>query len=63
MISQRIKELRLQMRMTQEEFGERVGVTQQHIGAIEKGVRGPSPSLVFMITKKFKVKESWLNGD
>ena len=59
-IGQRIKELRDQRGMSQEKFGERLGVTQQYVGALESGKRNPGSALVFMISKKFGVLEEWL---
>lgn len=59
-IGPRIKELREDRGLSQERFGERIGVTQQYVGALEMGKRFPGPALVFMISKKFRVKERWL---
>lgn len=59
-IGQRIKELREDRGLSQEKFGQRIGVTQQYVGALEMGKRQPGTALVFMISKKYKVKELWL---
>ena len=59
-IGQRIKELREARGLSQEKFGERVGVTQQYIGALECGKRNPGPALVFMMAKKFGTSEAWI---
>ena len=59
-IGERIKHLRDLRGLSQEKFGEKVGVTQQYVGALESGKRNPGPALVFMISKKFSTSEAWL---
>lgn len=59
-VGKKIRILRNLNDMTQAEFAKRLGITQQHVGALELGKRNPSPSLVFMISKKFKVSQKWL---
>ncbi|HIP74191.1 MAG TPA: transcriptional regulator [Euryarchaeota archaeon] len=50
----RIRELRNQRGITQEELAEAVGVTRQTIIAIEKGRYDPSLRLAFKIARFFK---------
>jgi len=59
-IGGRIKRLRSLRNMTQEKFAERVGITQQYVGALELGNRTPSPGLLIAIAYKFRVSERWL---
>lgn len=56
----RIKELRKGLYLSQVEFSKRIGVTNAHISAIEKGKTAPSPALIKLISKEFKVTENWL---
>lgn len=56
----RIKELRKELYLSQVEFSKRIGVTNAHISAIEKGKTLPSPALIKLISKEFKVTENWL---
>ncbi|HEY3379294.1 MAG TPA: helix-turn-helix transcriptional regulator [Armatimonadota bacterium] len=49
----RVKELRLQRGMTQEEFAERVAVSRQTIISIESGRYNPSILLAFKIARVF----------
>lgn len=51
----RIKELRQQFDITQEEFAERVGVSRQTIVALEKGKYNPSIILAFRIANIFNL--------
>lgn len=56
----RIRELRKWQHLSQVEFAGRVGVTNAHISAIEKGKTMPSSALIKLISKEFKVTEKWL---
>lgn len=49
----RIRELRKEKNMTQEELSQLVGVSRQSIVAIETGKYNPSLKLAFKIAKKF----------
>jgi len=53
-IENRVHELRLEKKMTQEELAQKVGVTRQTIIAIEKGNYTPSVLLSLKISKVFK---------
>ena len=46
--------------MTQEEFGERIGLSKSGISNIEKGIRGISERHIKLICTMFNVNESWL---
>ena len=60
----RIRKVRKDWNITQVEFAKRLGVTNAHISAIEKGKTVPSQALVKLICKEFKVNERWLlNGE
>lgn len=49
----RIRELRKEKKMTQEELSQLVGVSRQSIVAIEKGKYNPSLKLAFKIARQF----------
>ncbi|MGD9129240.1 MAG: helix-turn-helix transcriptional regulator [Candidatus Woesebacteria bacterium] len=55
MILNRIKVLRAENNMTQEELAEKVGATRQTILAIEKNKYSPSLKLAFNIAQAFAV--------
>lgn len=59
-IGLRIKKLRKNFKLNQIEFSKRVGVTNAHISAIEKGKTVPSSALIKLISKEFNVSEDWL---
>lgn len=56
----RIKELRNELKMTQEAFGERIGLKRNSIAQIELGVRTPSNQVVLSICREFGVSRLWL---
>lgn len=63
-IGERIKKLRKALDLTQQEFGEKIGSTQNAIGNYETGHRNPSSSVINNICKTFNVHEPWLRtGD
>nr|DAZ33156.1 MAG TPA: putative zinc finger/helix-turn-helix protein, YgiT family [Caudoviricetes sp.] len=51
-----IKEIRQKYRLSQQEFGSRLGVTHAHISKIESGKENPSETLLKLIQYEFNVK-------
>ena len=65
-IENRVRDLRLNLGITQEELGKRVGLTRQSIIAIEKGRFTPSIHTVLMLARTLDtpVEELfWLSDD
>ena len=58
--NERIKELRKALGLTQEKFGERVGVKKNTISQIENGVNGVTDQLRLAVFREFNVNEDWL---
>ena len=59
-IGERIKALRKGNKLTQEEFGERIGLKGTAIGMYEKGNRQVSNQSITLISQAFHVREEWL---
>lgn len=59
-LNARIKELRKTLKLTQEEFGSRVGVKGNTIGNYELSLRNPSDAIIHSICREFNVNEDWL---
>lgn len=55
MLQNRVKELRARFGFSQGELAERVGVTRQTIGFIEKGDFSPSITLSLKIAREFQI--------
>ena len=59
MIGDRIKILRKSLHLTQQKFGERIGLKQNSVALIEAG-RETSDQTIFAICREFRVSEDWL---
>jgi transcriptional regulator with XRE-family HTH domain len=58
-IGRRIRELR-GFDMTQDEFSRRIGVTQSHLSAVERGIREPGSAVLLAISREFGKSVDWL---
>ncbi len=56
----RIKEIRDSLKLTQEEFGKKIGVARNTIANYENGNRSPGKSVILSICREFNVNEDWL---
>lgn len=56
----RIAELRKVLKLSQEEFGSRLGVTAAAISRIEHGNRNITEQIILSICREFNVEEEWL---
>lgn len=60
-IGERIKELRKSvLEMTQDEFGERIGLKRSGLSLVEIGRNNPSDQTIRSICREFGVSEQWL---
>lgn len=59
-ISDRITDLRVILKLTQEEFGNKLGVTKTAISRIEKGGRGLTGQMAKAISREYNVNYTWL---
>ncbi len=51
LLGAKIKRVRKQMRMTQEQFAELIGISAAFVGHIERGTRIPSLETIYRICK------------
>ena len=56
----RIKEARKSLGLTQDKFGERLGVGRSAISNIEAGSRGVTDQIRLSVCREFNVNEDWL---
>lgn len=59
-MNERIKQVRKYYGLTQNEFGERIGVRGNTITGYENGLRSPSNAIIIAIAKEYNINESWL---
>lgn len=58
--NERIREVRKTLGLTQDRFGERIGVKRNTISQIESGVNGVTDQLRLAVCREFRVSEDWL---
>jgi|GEM_PF-881984 len=56
----RLKEVRKDVKLTQEDFAREIGVKGPHISQLEKGKSNPSDQFIKSICHRFSVNEPWL---
>ena len=61
-INNRIKEVRLLLQMSQEEFGKAIGLSKSGISNIEKGEREIRDIYINAICTKFNIDSGWLRS-
>ena len=59
-MNNRIKELRKTIGLSQEAFGEKVGITKTSVSRLEKGERNPSEQTIKSICREYNVDYFWL---
>lgn len=59
-MNERIKILRKQLKLTQEQFASKLGVKRAAIGQVETGYNNVSEQLIKLICFNYNVNESWL---
>ena len=59
-MNERIKELRKELKLTQQEFADRIGIKRNTIANYESGRNEPVDSVISLICKQFNVDENWL---
>lgn len=59
-LKERIKQVRKDFKLTQVEFGEKIGVKGNTITNYENGLRNPTDAVILSICREFSVNEHWL---
>lgn len=60
LMNERIKEIRLALDMTQQEFSEKLAIKRNSLALIETGKRNVSSQVLNSICREFGVSETWL---
>lgn len=58
--NENVKKLRLDLQLSQKEFGEKLGVTGTAVSRIESGERALTDQMLFSICLTFDVNKEWL---
>jgi len=61
-MDKRIRKLRRELDLTQQEFGDRIGVKRNTIATYEGGRSTPIDSVISLICREFNVNEEWLRS-
>ena len=59
-LKERIREIRKALKLTQVEFGEKIGVKGNTVTNYETGLRNPTDAVLLSICREFNVNEMWL---
>lgn len=58
----RIKQIRKDAKLTQVEFGEKIGVKGNTVTGYETGLRNPTDAIILSICREFNINEDWLRN-
>ncbi len=61
-LSCRLREIRLEAKLTQMEFGQKLGVSQDTVSLWEKGKSLPAAEYIILICKQFDISADYLLG-
>lgn len=61
-MNERIKQLRKEISLSQEEFGKRIGIGKTSVSKIETGENSPSEQTIMLMCREFNVNEEWLRN-
>lgn len=59
-MNERIKVLRKFLKISQEEFGNRIGISKSAVSNMESGRYNATDSMIKLICKEFNINEDWL---
>ena len=59
-MNERIRLLRLEKRLKQKDVANDIGISVNHLGYIEKGIRNPSDGLLVKISQYYSVNSEWI---
>jgi transcriptional regulator with XRE-family HTH domain len=59
-INQRIKQVRLELNISQNEFSKKIFISQSSLGEIETGIRNVNDRIVQLICSEFNVNKNWI---
>ena len=60
LMNERMKQLRKELGLTQQQFADRIGTSRANIGKYEVSANIPSSAVISLICREFNVNEEWL---
>lgn len=60
MMNERIKKIRKELGLTQEDFSSKIGLSRNFIAQIETGAKNPSERTILDICREYNINEVWL---
>lgn len=61
-MEERIKIIRKELKLTQDEFAKRIGLVRSTVAKYEIGKREPTNAIILSICKEFSINETWLRS-
>lgn len=61
-MNERLKLLRKELHLTQQEFADKLGISRGNIAAYEVAKNAPSDAVILLICRYFNVNENWLRN-
>lgn len=59
-MNERIREVRIQLGLSQADFGKRIGITRSSVSKLESNENNPSEQTIKLICREFNVSYDWL---
>ncbi len=59
-INERIRKLRKELKVSQEAFGNKIGIKKASVSLIEKGINNPSEQTIKSICREYNISIAWL---
>lgn len=59
-MNKRLKEIRKELKLSQEEFGDRLGVTKASISRLESGINNVTEQMIKSVCREYNVNYAWL---
>ena len=59
-MKERIKKLRKDLHLTQQQFADRIGISRNNVATYEVGKSNPGEAVISLICRTFRVREEWL---
>jgi len=59
-LRERLKQLRMELKLTQIKFAQRIAISTSYISEVESGIKSPNERIIRLVIAEFNVNEEWL---